>query len=133
LPFLKQLKSGDSFFIEGHYLTIENRWAQFQFFGRISNGWELRFKWQSVARPDPSFTGWINDRDRWITVQLGFENPVWTIERLLGNRSHHWFDEFGEKSFHCGGSDKSTGQQSERPGDFHKGLISARQFSIFVQ
>src|ERR1700730_5570808 len=56
--------------------------------------------------------------------------PRFSSEHILIPR--HWFDEFGERSFHCGGSDKSTGQQSERPGDFHMGLISARQFSIFV-
>ena len=33
------------------------------------------------------------------TVQFCLENPVWTIERLLSNRSHHWFDEFGEGLF----------------------------------
>src|SRR5437899_3007442 len=72
-PLLEQLKPGDSFLIQCHDLTIEDRGAQFQFFGRISDARELGFKRQSIPRPDTSF----------------------------GTRSLHRFYEFGERPFHA--------------------------------
>ena len=64
--------------------------------------------------------------DRNAKIQSGSLIGSLAIEAIIGSMN-------SGRSFHCGGSDKSTGQQSERLGDFHMGLISARQFSIFVR
>jgi hypothetical protein len=64
--------------------------------------------------------------DRNAKIQSGSLIGSLAIEAIIGSMN-------SGRSFHCGGSDKSTGQQSERLGDFHMGLISARQFSVFVK
>lgn len=52
-----------------------------------------------IARPESSFTSRVDDCDGTITVQLGLENPIWGIERLLHRRTLHRRDELRQGLF----------------------------------
>jgi hypothetical protein len=47
------------------------------------DGRELWFEREMIARPNPSFAARINHRNCSIAVELGFENPIKRVERLL--------------------------------------------------
>jgi len=63
--------------------------TQFQFSHRFGDGREFLFQWQAIERPEMGLTGIVEYRDRLVTIELDFEDPMRRIERRFGTFRHH--------------------------------------------
>jgi hypothetical protein len=49
-----------------------------------------KIQWVPVSRPEVRLAGRIEDRDRSVTIELDFEDPIWRIKGSFRALGHHW-------------------------------------------
>ena len=73
---LQELKTRDPIFIDRDDFAVEDGRPRLQFRNRVSDRWEFGLQRKAVAGPEVRLARRIEHRDRPVTIELDFEDPI---------------------------------------------------------